>query len=178
MGKMSNFDNNTSEIISRIEKLGGEYDPESNLSIQDQLLICQSIAESTPVNPEDWDGKTILQLKQISHGDGNVHGSVNGSCKRRINFELTENKYRAISQLNDFTCQATPLVIEQCLTEIFSDYPSIEGWWLYVGQHWTQRVINWVLKHVLKLQETGRITKNPAACFTYIIRHRKKRRSL
>jgi len=166
------------ESIRRIEQLGGQYDPDSTLDLMDKRLICESIVESTPVNPEDWDGKTILQLKGIADGDGSVNGSVNGSCKRRVNFELTESKLRAISQLNDFTRQATPLVIEQCLTEIFSDYPSVEGWWLYVGQHWTQRQINWVLNYVLKLHASGRITKDPAACFTYFIRHRKKRRAL
>lgn len=169
------MDTTASEIISRIDKLDGEYDPESTLSLQDQLLICESIAESTPVNPEDWDGKTILQLKQIDNGDGSVNGSVNGSCKRRVNFELTESKLRAIARLNNFSNPATPLEIEHCLQEIFSDYPSVEGWWLYVGQHWTQRQINWVLKYVLKLLYSGRITKDPASCFTYFIQHRKKR---
>ncbi len=165
------------ETIQRIEQLGGQYDPESTFGLMDQLLACESIAESTPVNPEDWDGETILNLRRRNEENGSVNGDVNGGCKRRVNFTLNASKLRAISQLNDFTIHVTPLEIESCLQEIFSEYPTIDGWWLYVGQHWTQRQIHWVLKEVLKLQVSGRITKHPAACFTFLIRHRNKRKN-
>lgn len=163
------------DAINRIEQLGGQYDPDSHLSLEDQLLICESIAESTPVDPYDIDGKTIQKIKESINGSVSVNGSVNGGCKRLVNFKLNASKLRAISQLNDFTNHATPLEIESCLQDIFSEYPTTEGWWLYVGQHWTQRQINWVLNEVLRLQASGRITKHPAACFTFLIRHRKKR---
>ena len=64
------------EAIRRIGQLGGQYDPDSTPGLMDQLQICESIAESTPVNPEDWDGKTILNLRRGKEENGSVNGSV------------------------------------------------------------------------------------------------------
>lgn len=166
------------EANRRISQLSGIYDPDSNLEVMDQLLICESFVKSTPVNPDDWDGRTILRLrKENAEGEnGSDNGSVNGGCKRRVNFDLTENKHRAIARLNDFSIPITPLEIEHCLQEIFSEYPCKDRWWLYVGQHWTQRQINWRLKEVLKRHAEGRITKSSAACFTFLIMKKKKRK--
>lgn len=170
---------NGDETIRRIEELGGSYDPESTLSLQDQLLICETLLHSTPVDPTDVDGRLILRLREEEDKrNGSDNGSVNGGCKRRVNFELTESKQRAIFQLNNFTNSCTPLEIERCLNEIFIEYPSKDGWWLYIAQHWTQRQINWVIREVLKLSSTGRITKDAAACFTFLIMKRKRRKAM
>lgn len=167
---------NRDEIIRRISDLGGTYDPQSTFSIDDQLLVCESLIHSTPVDPTDEDGKLILRLKEEEDKkNGSDNGSVNGGYKRRVKFELSESKLRAISNLNDFTSSLTPLEIERLLNEIFSEYPSKEGWWLYVGQHWTHRQINWVMNEVIKLSTFGRITKDPAACFTFLIQKRSRK---
>jgi len=166
------------ELIHKIEMLGGKYDNESPLSIEDQLLICESIEESTPVNIDNEDGKIIMEIKKANEIDGHVNGSVHGSCYSRVNFQLTESKLKAISELNNFQPPKTPLEIEQYLREIFSDFQTKDYWWPYVSRTWSQRQINWVLRLVIDMQRTGRIKKDIASCFTDMIKHRKKRKSL
>lgn len=65
-----------SDAIYRIEQLGGKYDPESNLFIADQLLICETIAESIPTDIDYSDNKWMR--------NGSVKWNDNGSCKRTV----------------------------------------------------------------------------------------------
>lgn len=170
--------NSDEEIIQRIQKLSGVYDSTNEfLDIHDQLLVCESINNSTAVDPINNDEQIISELQEKrSEMECNANG--NDSCKTNVDLDLSESQLKAISKLNDFSVQLTPLEINACLEEIFSAYQAKGNWWLYVAQHWTQRQINWVLKFVLKLQATGRVTKHPAACFTHYITHRKKRKNL
>ena len=167
------------EAICRIEQLGGIYDPESPLSVYDQLLACESIAESTPVTPDDEDGRIILGLKDNGNSNGSVNGNVNGSCKRSVKFELTQSKRNVITELNASNFRTPPREIARLLEQFFIEYPSHDGHWLYIAQHWTPRTIIRVLNNLIKLDSTGRITViNPAGYFTYLIKFRKRRRNL
>ena len=165
------------ETIRRIEQLGGQNDPASNLSLEDQLLICETIVNSTPVNPEDWDGKTILNLKQGTNKWSDVMCNGSGSSRRTVNTWLTQSKHNAITQLNQCNYRTNPKIIASLLEEIFLDYPSEPGHWFSVAQRWPPRRIYQVINYLVKLENPGHITvRDPAAYFTYLIRRRERRK--
>ena len=82
---------NNQNIINRIEQLGGQYDPDSYLTIDDQLMICEILAESTPIHP--------YYKKDITNENVSVNGVINGSCKQTVNFEITQNKLQIVDLL-------------------------------------------------------------------------------
>jgi hypothetical protein len=172
------------EVIRRIELLGGIYNPDSDLSLFDQLEVCESLSESTLVNPDDSDGKKILNIKKRTEGwNGSVmrwNGSVmrwNGSCQHNVNTWLTQSKRNAITQLNQCNYRSNPKVVAGFLEEIFSDYPSKPGYWFSIAQNWPPRRINQVMNYLRKLENPGHITvRNPAAYFSYLINHRERRK--
>jgi hypothetical protein len=167
------------EAIKRIELLGGTYNPDSTLSLHDQLQVCESITESSPVISDDTDGRIILQMKEANGGNVNVNGSVNGSCKRNVNFELTQSKQNVILELTSCSYQTPPIEIAKLLEEFFVNFPSKEGHWLYVAQHWNPRTILRVIQYLIKLDSSGRVSlRNPAKYFTHLIKFRKRRRGL
>ncbi len=155
------------KIIRHIQELGGEYEPESSLSLRDQLFVCESIVEAPPVKQVDNNG-------MIS-----VNGSVNDSYKRNVNFELTQSKLNVVIKLKKCTYKTSPKDIAIFLEQFFIDFPSKSGHWLYIAQHWTPRTIVRVIEKLIKLDFSGRATlHNPAGYFTYLIKFRKKRRSI
>ena len=153
------------EAIRRVEQLGGEYDPESNLDV---LLACEAIAESTPVDPTDTDGRIILNFsKGTCEGSGSVNGSVNGIGKRRENSEETQRKLRAISELTICTYRTRPKIIASLLQTVFSSCVTQDGHWLYIAQHYTPKSISSVLHQMTKAHTEGWVTiKSPAGYFT------------
>ena len=80
------------EAIRRISQLGGTYDPDSNLSIWDQLLICESLDESTPI-------KEHITLEEKKTDEDGNDMRCNGSYKRSANTLLSQTKHDAIAQL-------------------------------------------------------------------------------
>jgi hypothetical protein len=172
------MNSNSDEIIQRIELLGGVYDPESNLSLQDQLLICESLLYSSPVDPTDEDGKLIQSLKDIeSNTNGSVNRSVNGSYKRIENANLSQSKHNVITQLIGCTYRTSPAVIARLLEQLFVEYPSNQGHWFYVAQNWPPRRINQVIGYLRKLDFPDNPgIKNPAAYFTFLIKKRVRRK--
>lgn len=162
------------EMILKISKLGGEYDPYSNLSAEDQLLICTSLVESTPVRDSYF---------QKSEDNGaNEKSSVNGSIdtyKRLVNFELTENKLNVFEKLKSCTHRTSRFELAKLLGEFFTGCNTKEGHWFYIAQNYTPRVICWNLAYMINLHVSGRkVFMNWAAYFTATIKPRKKRRSL
>jgi hypothetical protein len=166
------------EAICRIEQLGSEYDPDSNLDIYDQLLICESLIQSTPVDPTDEDGRTILRLREEENKrNGNVNGSVNGSYKRTENANLSPSKHSVITQLSDCNYRTSPAVIARLLETLFAEYPSNQGHWFYIAQNWPPRRINQVIGYLRKLDFPDNPgIKNPAAYFTFLIKKRVRRK--
>lgn len=160
------------EAINLIElKYKSKFDPFTNLDVWDQLLICESLQESTPINFITNESNTKTNV------NGNVNGSVNDTRRRKVNFELSQSKLEVISKLKQCNYRTSPFEISGYLEIIFSDYSSQEGHWLYIAQTWPPRPINRVIDRMLKQQKKGLVTiKNPPAYFTNLLRYRKKRR--
>lgn len=165
------------EVIRRIGVLGGTYDPESTLSIDDQLLVCESLIHSTPVDPTDEDGRTLLRLnEEESVRNGSSNGSVNGGYKRTENTQLSQSKHEVITKLKGCTYRTSPIVTARFLEELFVEYPSKAGHWFYIAQHWPPRRINQVIGNLRKLDFLNNSgIGNPAAYFTFLIKKRKRR---
>lgn len=170
------------EMIQRIKKLGGVYEPESNLSIEDQLLICETIIESTPVDSNNSDGRTILSLKEKNirnwSVDVDVNGNDYGGYKRIAFAELFVIKKDIIEQLRKCRSRTTTIVqISSFLEDLFIDYPTNKpGYWFDVARYYTPRVINRVIAELQKLSSPNHETiRNPAAYFTFLIRKRKRK---
>ena len=124
-----------SEIIQKIERLGGKFDPNSTLSIEDQLFICGSLANT--VEPRNFQSsfqerKIDIQEESVSV----VKWSDSDTYKRRVISLLTETKRDAIEKLKTFTHKTDPIEVAPALQTLFADYPSEKkGHWLYVAQH-------------------------------------------
>lgn len=160
------------EAARRIEKLGGVYDSTNiGFDVYDQLLACESIAESTPI--------ISPPIKEIERTNENVlaYEDGNDGYKQQVNFELTPNKLEAISKLQKLNYRTPPPEIANLLDVIFEGCNTKFGWWLTVAQQWNPRAINRVIIQLNKLHTGGwRTFKNPAAYFTFLIKNRKKRR--
>lgn len=160
------------EVARRIEKLGGVYDSTNiGFDVYDQLLACESIAESTPI--------ISPPIKEIERTDESVLAYEDGDdgYKQQVNFELTANKLEAISKLKTLNYRTPPPEIANLLEIIFEGCNTHSGWWLTVAQQWNPRTISRVLIQLTKLHSGGwRTFKNPGAYFTFLIKHRKKRR--
>jgi len=145
-----------------------------------------------PLSPDDqkwiWDN--------VPHKDSpNNSVSVlndNGTCKNEANLELTQSKRpkeelagtiggcknNIISDLKECNYKTSPRKIASLLETHFSSCGSRPGHWLYIAQHWTPRAIIGVLEYMEKREKSGWVTiDNPAAYFTKVVRHRKKRKS-
>ena len=159
-----------SYMISEIERLYPDwYNKDSALPRHDQ----QWIWENLPLPKEDQD-----KLRNTTSGVSvSLNGSVNGTYRFRVDSELFPNKNGVISQLKACRSKDSPRDVSLLLEELFSDWQSKEGHWLYVAQQWTPRSINWVLVELLKQHIRGETTiKNPPAYFTLLIKSRRPRK--
>lgn len=171
MESINNHGNGINEVILQIKSLGGVYNPESSLSLHDQLLICETLAESTPVDYNNLKE----QNDHIESVSGN--GSVNGSYKRQENAEETQKKLQAITELKACNYRTPPKVISLLLEQLFSSNKSNDGHWLYVAQHYSPKSINSVIARIQKIHATGVDTiQNPSAYFTKLIQYHPKRK--
>lgn len=153
-----------SESIRNIERLGGQYDPNSQLTLQDQLDICEIVEKRT--------SKTDYR-----DGDGNVNGNGNGTCKNGENSSETFDKREVIDKLRGCSYRTPPIEVAGLLEIFFSSNPSRPGWWLTVAQRWTPRTINRVIAQMIKKHRRGDVTiQNPSAYFTDTIKFRARRK--
>lgn len=160
------------EYFQRAEFLGCHYNPDSNLSSEDQLLICESVAEATPIKENYNDEEREINKNNIS-----VNGNGNDSYKRNDGQESARSKFQIITELQECNYRTPPTKIASLLEELFVNFNSKPGHWLYVAQHWTPRAINRVIKIILKQKATGETTiLNPARYFTFLIKLRVKRK--
>lgn len=164
-------DQNDAVIIKKIENYGARYDPSSGLSPEDQLLACEAVAEAIPVK------ERYYQENERTNDNAVVSGMINGSYKRRANFELTQSRLKVIDELKTFNYRTAPNKIAPVLEYFFKECDSKEGHWLYIAQHYPPRVIFRVINYLIKLHNSGRSTiLNPAAYFTKLIKFRKERK--
>lgn len=153
------------EAIHRIEQV---YHAGYNLNLADfdayeQLLVCESLAET----------------EKEGRANEDIFVNGNDTYKSSVNFELTKSKQNVIAELRTFNYRTPPIKIAQLLETLFADCNSKDGHWLYIAQNWNPRAINRVIKRMIELHNSGRITiHNPAAYFTSLIKFRQKRRSL
>lgn len=159
------------ELVRKIESYGARYDPFAGLTLEDQLLACEAISESTPIK------QNCNEDKETTNNNAVVSGLVSGTRKNDVNFELTERRRTIITELKACTYRTPPVKIAQLLEELFSGYGTIRGWWLSVAQQWNPRAINRNLDYMVKRSNAGFITfNNPAAYFTGTIQYRKRRK--
>jgi len=160
------------ECIRRIkEEYHSEYDlTNETFDVWNQLLACEALSESEP----------ITEYKQEQSNDnGSINGMYSGGCKQTIYFELTQNKQRVINELKQCNYQTSRIQLATLLTELFKEWISKSGHWLYIGQHWNPKAINSTINEIVKLHTSGRKTiYNPAALFTKLIKFHPKRKDL
>lgn len=142
------------------------YNPNHELSYDDQKWIW----ENTPLSEEDE-----LKLKNLkSNKDNtsvNLNGSVSGGSKHESNLELNLTKIDAFLLLQKCTYKTSPKLVASYLERIFSKWPSKEGHWLFIAQHYTPKTINAVILQIIKQHKRGEINiNNPAAYFTSVIK--------
>ena len=160
--------------ISDIEKLYPDwYDTSHSLSYDEQKFIW----ENTPLPKEDES-----RLKQTTANNGeqdvNLNGSVNGTYKHEVKSELNLSKREIVFKLKQLNYKTPPREIATYLEILFIGCGTKEGHWLYVSQIYPVRAINRVIALMIKQHKRGEKTiNNPARYFTYLIKHRKKRRS-
>lgn len=161
------------EAIRRIEQLGGIYEADSYFDLQDQLLICETLDTSTPV-------KDTPTYNKETKADGNAYEGDYGGCKCTVTTKWFTDKSDAIDKLRVCTSRTSIVQISALLDDIFLEYPPNKaGYWFDVARYYTPRVINWVIGDLIRLSSPSHDTiRNPAAYFTFLIKHRKKRRAL
>ncbi|MGI0059450.1 MAG: hypothetical protein ACREBJ_06750, partial [Nitrosotalea sp.] len=149
------------EVIRRIRSYDAEPDLENkNFDIYDQLLACEAVTEGQ----EEYNSKqhaspyTSIQQNKEMNESGHVSGNGNGTYKRQVNDMSSLSKHEVIEALKQLTHRTPPIEIAKLLEQLFIDYPSKEGHWLYVAQHWNPRAINRVIAHMIKSHSTGAVT--------------------
>jgi hypothetical protein len=112
-------------------------------------------------------------------GNDSVNGMLNDTYKRSVNFEITEDKLKVISELEQCNYKTPPIKIAELLESFFAGYESYDGHWLYIAQNWTPRATYRTLKQMVKQQQGGWAKiQNPPAYFTKAIKFRTKRKSI
>ena len=163
------------EVIYRIANVyHSKYDSETPLfDAWDQLLACEAVTESTPI-------REIKDEQSKENVNGSSNGMNNDGCKQTVYFELTESKQKVITELTQCNYRTPPIKIATLLTELFNEWPSYAGHWLYIAQRYNPRAIWRTIDQLIKVQKNGQKTiKNPSAYFTILIKKfRKPRRSI
>jgi len=160
-------DSKNEEIICRIENLGGKYDPNSNLSLEEQLEIRESLDE------------TIKELGYEKKENDNVivNGNGNDSYKTEVKSDVNWYKSELLLKLKKCKTHTSLNEIASLLEEIFMYWPpSKEKHWLWIAQNYTARTIIWVMSATVKEYLRGGIKKTPPAYFVYLLKFRKKRK--
>lgn len=156
------------QVIDQIEGVHhARFDPSSDLDAWDQLLACEAVAESTPVQDE-----LPHTEKEGTNETAVVNGNVNGARKLSANFELTQDKLKVINELKRCNYRTSPVQIAQLLEQLFEDPTTYPGHWLYTAQDRTPKAINSVLAEMVKLSKTGfKTIDKPAAYFTKLLKY-------
>lgn len=116
-------------------------------------------------------------VKAEEDNDSNVI-SVSGSSKHSSKAENSFVKPQLFSKLLDCNYRTPPKEIAKLLEEIFSDWKSKDGHWLYISQSYTPKSIRSVLNQMKKREDRGDLSiENPPALFTSVILRFKKKRS-
>ncbi|KKT67622.1 MAG: hypothetical protein UW60_C0003G0030 [Candidatus Woesebacteria bacterium GW2011_GWA2_44_33] len=107
-----------------------------------------------------------------------LNASVNGSCKSFVDWALNCRNSKVVLSLKQSNSDTPPIELEALLKEIFLQWPSKEGHWLWIAQRHTARSINRQVMDTLKQGLRGAIRKTPPAYFTDRIKYRERRKQL
>ena len=155
-------------VIKRITELGASADIENeSFDIYDQLLACESLAESHP--------EYISKNNKLSENH-NPNGNDNDTYKLKVKFTLNESKLNVIQELKTYTHKTPIYVIADSLQILFYECESKSTHWNYIAEHYSPRTINWVIDYMIKNYNDWSILRNPASYFTKSIKFRKKRK--
>lgn len=147
------------------------------ININKPEWYCESSA--LPLDDQEWIWKnTPYTDKDKPKESVDVYENVDGTYKRGVNSELSWDKSEVISKLKLCTSNTPQIEIAGLLEEVFSLWPSKEGYWLSVAQIYTARVINRVVSDTAKQYSRGAIRKTPVHYFSYRIQFRTKRKEL
>jgi hypothetical protein len=102
------------EMVKQIERLGGKYDPTSDLSIDDQLFICQSLPKEEYV--------ANIKEKEDTKENVSVKWNVSDTYKHNVDAPLTITKRDAIKKLKTFGYRTPPIEVAKTLEIVFADY--------------------------------------------------------
>ncbi len=129
-------------------------------TIIEEYLYCQPPQQSAVTEGEERKRNGYPTLTQ-SHGSGSVsvNGNVSGTYKRNVNSALTKSKLQVITTLNECTYKTPPKKISRLLAELFTDYVSKDGHWLYIAQNWPPRAICRVIAQMNKQHQRGEIIR-------------------
>ena len=106
-----------------------------------------------------------------------VNGSVNGIRKPEVNDNQLDDKKHLILQLKNCNYMTSAKVIASLLEKLFIKWPSVDGHWLYIAQHYNPKTINSILGYmVYKYNRDGFWPKSPPSYFTDIIQHKLMRK--
>jgi len=160
------------EAIRRITEIyHADYDLNNpNFTIYDQLLACEAYAEAE----EEY------QKQNRTNESVSVNGNVNDndSYKRQVNFVLNQQKLIIIATLRSFNYKTPIFEVANALQDLFKECESKPKHWVYIAEHYTPRTISRVINYMSKRYGNWKIIQNPAAYFTNVIKHRKKRKSM
>ncbi len=161
------------DTIRKIEKLGGQYDPDFSLSANGQLLVCETLDKATPIKDNHYQKREDNDINENS----SVNGGVDDSCKLVVDFELTSRKRLIITQLEACGYRTAPRTVAALLEEFFQEWPSYPWYWLSVVQRWPPRSIYRVIEKIAKQHAAGWITvRDPARLFSFLIKKRVQRK--
>ena len=148
------------EAINQIEQVyQASYGSHLNLTVWEQLEICESLAETE---------ERTNEYAFVKEDD---------TSKRSVNLELIESKREVIAELKACDYKTPPSEIASLLEKFFDNPETKPGHWLSVAQQWPPRRIFLTINQMLKRQSGGWITiENPAAYFTFLVNKRKKRK--
>lgn len=157
-------------IVAQIRAFGADYDPNCGMTLEDQLLACEAIAESTPVveRTEVKENQTTSEL--VFSGSE----SVSGACYSVVNPDQISNYVEAIRELSLCRSDETPPIKTATLIEKALGPSRKPGHWLYLCRIKNPRQIVWVLTKIFKEIQTGQTPVEKAAdYFTFRLKKRK-----
>lgn len=163
----------TTRLIEKVYLV--QYDPDCGLNgcfdAWDQLLACESIAESTTIK------EFLHKEKDENNKNVDVSGSGIGGNKLQKNDSQNSDKNTAIAKLKESSFLIAPKKIAPFLENIFGVWQEKPNHWLYIAQHYTPKSINSVINEIDKSIERGSVTlQNPGAYFTSLIKYHPKRK--
>lgn len=122
--------------------------------------------------------KTEYSPNYVSGSVNALRENANGSCKSFVDWALNCLNSKVLLSLKQSNSDTPPIELEALLKEMFLQWPSKEGHWLWIAQRHTARSINRQVMDTLKQSLRGAIRKTPPSYFTYGIKNRKRRKQL